>query len=62
MGLDKIELEGIATAFYLRHGLDPSRPTDTFRLARKELGPGLHALSRRVEPGAADAGQLLAAP
>lgn len=39
MGLSGVEIEGLAVAFYEQHGFDPSEPVDTFRLARKRLGP-----------------------
>lgn len=39
MGLTTAEVEGLAVAFYDRLGFDPAVPVDTFRLARKLLGP-----------------------
>lgn len=40
VGFDAAEIEGLAVAFYERLSLDPKRPVDTFRLARKLLGAG----------------------
>lgn len=39
VGFDATEIEGMAVAFYERLGLNPEKPVDTFRLARKLLGP-----------------------
>ena len=38
--MDLASLEGLAVAFYTRHGLDPSQPVQTAKLARLELGDG----------------------
>jgi hypothetical protein len=46
MGYGKAELEGLANQLYERVGLDPAVPVDTFRLARKLLGP--QAIERGV--------------
>lgn len=46
MGYGKAELEGLASELYERVGLDPAVPVDTFRLARKLLGP--QAIERGV--------------
>jgi len=40
MAMEGTYIEGLAVAFYERLGFDPSAPVDTFRLARKLLGPG----------------------
>jgi IrrE N-terminal-like domain len=37
--LDASSVEGLAVDFYRRLGFDPERPVDTFRQARKLLGP-----------------------
>jgi hypothetical protein len=39
MGLTVVEIEGLAVSFYERLGFDATEPIDTFRLARKRLGP-----------------------
>jgi hypothetical protein len=39
VGLTTSEVEGLAVALYERLGFDPAQPVDTFRLARKLLGP-----------------------
>lgn len=39
MTLETTEVEALAVDFYRRLELDPERPIDTFRLARKLLGP-----------------------
>lgn len=39
VALDSTEVEGLAVQFYRRLGFDPETPIDTFRLARKLLGP-----------------------
>jgi len=38
--LSPAEVETLAVDFYRRLGFDPAAPVDTFRLARKLLGPG----------------------
>ncbi len=40
LSFDAGEIEGLAVDLYLRLSLDPERPIDTFRLARKLLGVG----------------------
>lgn len=50
MALDATEVEAIAVDFYRRLGFDPEQPVDTFRLARKLLGPDA------IERGTAIAG------
>lgn len=40
MPLSPAEVEALATDFYRRLGFEPTTPIDTFRLARKLLGPG----------------------
>lgn len=50
MALDATEVEALAVAFYRRLGFDPEQPVDTFRLARKLLGP------EAIERGTAIAG------
>jgi hypothetical protein len=37
--MDHADVEALAIAFYQRLGFEPDRPVDTFRLARKLLGP-----------------------
>lgn len=37
--MDSASIEGLAVDFYKRLGFEPDRPVDTFRLARKLLGP-----------------------
>ena len=37
--MDSTEVEGLAVELYERLDFDPARPIDTFRLARKLLGP-----------------------
>jgi hypothetical protein len=39
MRLEPGDVEGLAVALYERLGFDPATPVDTFRLARKLLGP-----------------------
>lgn len=46
MGIDLASLEALATAFYEQLGFDPTYPVDTFRLARRLLGPD--GIERRV--------------
>lgn len=44
--MDATDIEALAVDFYKRLGFDPEAPVDTFKLARKLLGP--HAIERGV--------------